>query len=264
MLESIIRYKEAELKQKIKEMKGFLRIAPAGLFKRYTKRGHTYYAVLRRTKDGKYKEKRIDPEDHNSLILYATKAFCRKALPLAEAQLKILAKFQGSKFVRLEGRLHKLSEEYREWADPVFLDWESRARRWKSEPYEKNEMPFSEIHQNVDGIDMRSKIECIVSHCIKEICPYYRYEEMITLKNGHRKSPDFTVMSHYNGRIVYIEVFGAMTDMDYAMDTLAKIKEYGENGILIGINFLPVFDTRVAPFDPIAFQKELDHLLHLP
>ena len=113
------------------------------------------------------------------------------------------------------------------------------------------------IFQTARGDYVRTKIEMITADILYELNLHYIYEKRIRLKNGKWKRPDFTILSHVNGNIYYLEICGMLSNPDYCDNLAMKIQEYSETGIILGKNLLLMFESENAPFNANTLKRML-------
>ena len=115
--------------------------------------------------------------------------------------------------------------------------------------------------QALDGTLVRSKNECIMANVLYKLGMRYTYEKELFLKTDNgiaRFRPDFTV--EFNGKELYIELFGQMEDENYCIDTMNKLKVYERNGITKGKNFLGFYCNDSMKINSIVIEKALEQI----
>ena len=65
--------------------------------------------------------------------------------------------------------------------------------------------------------------------------------------NPLRYYPDFTVLNKRTRKIYYWEHLGRLGDPEYCFDTLIKLEDYSDNGILLGKNLILTFESQKMP-----------------
>lgn len=127
--------------------------------------------------------------------------------------------------------------------------FEDASDEWVKEEFETNKQ-YSEtkIYKSMRGEFLRSKSEVIIANALYTKQIPYRYECLINLDEC-QYFPDFTIKHPQTGKIYYWEHFGMMDDKTYCEKCFNKLKVYGNNSILPGINLITTFETRQEPLD---------------
>lgn len=92
------------------------------------------------------------------------------------------------------------------------------------------------IHKTKQGEMVRSKSEVIIANMLYDEGKYYEYEKELKLKDGSRRSPDFTII--VGGKTFYWEHLGMLQKDSYRKGWEIKKKQYEENGIIEGKNLI--------------------------
>jgi len=107
---------------------------------------------------------------------------------------------------------------------------------------------------------VRSKTECIIADYFYTNNIPYRLEYPL-YTDGRTFYPDFVFVNPSNGKIFYLETFGCMSDPDYVRKMIIKINEYSRAGLVLGDNFLALFESSDIPFDTNTFRNVIERAL---
>jgi len=83
----------------------------------------------------------------------------------------------------------------------------------------------------------------------------------LNLKNGQYKYPDFTILDVRKREIIYHEHLGLMDKREYMNNSIRKLNQYADNGILQGRNLIVTYETEEIPFNPKSFKKMIREML---
>lgn len=114
------------------------------------------------------------------------------------------------------------------------------------------------IHKTLRGDLVRSKSEVIIANELFNKGIDYEYEKDLELKNGERRSPDFTIEVKEKRMTYYWEHLGMMSDPTYRARWENKKKLYAENGIVEGYNLLISQDGLDGSFDSSQITKLIE------
>ncbi|MGN0727997.1 AAA family ATPase [Treponema sp.] len=112
------------------------------------------------------------------------------------------------------------------------------------------------IHKTKRGEMVRSKSEVIIANMLFDADINYLYEEPLSLKDGSKRSPDFTIPK--NGKTIYWEHLGMLQKESYRKDWDVKRKQYEENDIIEGKNLIISKDGLDGSLD----SQEIDNLIN--
>lgn len=129
---------------------------------------------------------------------------------------------------------------------PLLLSDEDFARDWQDKPYSRGLLPEGMLRTS-RGELVRSKSEVMIAEALNRAQIPYRYEERLVLDDGTFLCPDFHVVNRHTREEFYWEHFGMMGDIEYTEKAIAKLRQYGRNGIIIGRNLLATFETQDEP-----------------
>lgn len=246
-----------------RKMQKVLNRAPDGTLHEQNNGKTIYYRIRKKTARNKYQDVHIKKSDLYTLHRYSNKALCKAALKAINAQLKEMQSWDLKLLKQSGDHYRNISQKYAEHADPELLHFAQQSRCWAAEPFESNPFPISKEYcfQGPENTTFRSKLEGLAAYALVNTRIAYRYEALLILRNGQSRYPDFTIMSPFTGNLLIVEVFGMMSDPDYAADAMKKIREYEDSGWIMGINFLPVFEYPGVPFQAEYFTSALMHML---
>ena len=219
-----------------------------------------------RDDDGRRREKYLSKEEISKLPSWIS-YICKYEMELLlKAELNMLLRLNNKDFChRIEKLKASFTKRYGDLVPEDVWDIRTQGKMWQAQEYHDLKMDDEEdeaLWESLRGDMHRSKLELIVADQIYSMNYYYRTEEEVYMPSiGRNRYPDFTVVSPITGKKVYVEVFGMMDNEEYAKKNYKKINIYARNGIIIGMNFLPVFEYPGVPFDTAAFRVSLQALL---
>ena len=82
------------------------------------------------------------------------------------------------------------------------------------------------------GNNVRSRGEMLVANALKELGLEAKYEPLLTLKGGKKRSPDYVFPVRIIDRCFFIEFYGKCDNEGYVDYNYGKIDEYIRSGIL--------------------------------
>ena len=140
-------------------------------------------------------------------------------------------------------------------------EFDKEVRTWLTQDYIRNQgHPENLRYTAWNGEKMRSKLEMLTAQILNLLGIPYHYEQQLVL--GDRiYYPDFTLMLPRTHRIVYLEIFGMMSDPKYAQDTGRKLLDYSSHGLVIGQNLLCYTETNEEPLDFEKMRMDLEYML---
>ncbi len=268
LLDEIIETRLCELELQIAQLSRIGAHPGIGRIKVHQKNGKLYYCIVGYDENGRVSEFYVNPDKMEQAVLINEKQMSGYLLKLCLQERDALRSFRDSGFAQ---RRERIFERFSKRSALVISDClrseAEKARLWEAEAFETNDYEISENDARITdrGEIVRSKLECLVANRLFAMGLPYRYECRLYLHGADKvRYPDFTVKSPYTGKIIYVEVFGMMDQPEYAKAAFAKINLYAREGIVIGDNFLPVFEYPGVPFDPKAFTVSMERLLKLP
>lgn len=106
------------------------------------------------------------------------------------------------------------------------------------------EVPFSQDLKSVstDGTRMRSLGEIAIAARLDHFGIQYKYEAELQVPDL-KYVPDFTIRRSYDGKIVYWEHLGMVSDRDYMHHNRKKFEDYEEYGIVPWRNLIVTYGT---------------------
>lgn len=242
---------EKEVKESLKKApKGNLRISNS-----HAKPEYYYKQEGVRKGNGKY----IKKKDFGQAIAIAQRDYDRQLMGSIERRISLIEGFLGRyACMKPENVYDRLNPYRRELVSPIILSDEDYVNQWLAVKYQGKD--FDEELGSIiteKGERVRSKSEKIIADKLYAMGIPYRYEYPITLSNGIRVYPDFTILIMPERKEVYLEHFGLLDEDKYLESTMRKLNLYGENGIFLGENLLITCETGRNPLNT----KMLDGML---
>ncbi len=240
-----------EVKEKLKKApKGNLRISNS-----HAKPEYYYKQEGSSGGNGSY----IKKKDLGQAIAIAQRDYDRQLLGRVERRIALMEKFiEEYAYMKPEGVFDMLNPYRKELVSPHIVSDEEYVKQWLMVEYQGkhfDEGISSIITEN--GERVRSKSEKIIADKLYAMGIPYRYEYPITLSNGIRVYPDFTILKMPERKEVYLEHFGLLDDEGYLETTMRKLNSYSENRIFLGDNLLITYETSRYPLNT----KMLDGML---
>lgn len=182
----------------------------------------------------------------------------KKVKPVVNNLIHALERNMGSYDDKALSKVYEeLCEAYGENVPKPFYSNRLLMEKWKNSDYAKLDYKLEKlVYSTNKGEKVRTKIEALVANILFDMQIPYRYEARLK-KDAKIFWPDFTLISPVNGRVFYLEIFGMMTDKNYAIDNLKKINDYNKAGIIQGDKLIIVFDSEDAPFDEESFKQTI-------
>lgn len=113
----------------------------------------------------------------------------------------------------------------------------------------KELVPCSNNYENknryVDafGFNVKSRSEMLVGAALKELGLEAKYEPLLILRGGRKKTPDYSFPVPVIDRCFYVEFMGMADDGTYLDKNYGKIDEYMRNGILLNRDLIVICGT---------------------
>ena len=156
----------------------------------------------------------------------------------------------------ITNQLEMLSDYFGPMLPEAFFSSQKTIETWVQNNYEKNDFRREGLIYKTDRGDMvRSKSECIAANALLRLGVFYLYEMKCRLRDGTWIRPDFTILSHVNGKEYYLEICGMMGDPKYVSRLLGKVNEMSHSGIVLGDNLLLMMESETVPFDTFVFEN---------
>lgn len=151
----------------------------------------------------------------------------------------------------LEGAYDDLSLAKKSLIKPIYEKPDLYVKRWQEEVYEtKPILEGTKTFETEKGELVRSKSEKMIADKLYYLNIPYKYETKLYLKGFGYVYPDFKILSVKYRKEYYLEHFGMMDDIEYAMKATKKIKTYENSGYIMGKNIIYTFETSDSTFDP--------------
>ncbi len=221
--------------------------------------GTNYYQVPEKGKTaGRY----ISRADSALITGLAQKKYNQKFLKVAQAEQERLKKTVSWLARNNADNVYAtLTPQRRELVSPYIMSNQEIAQKWQSEPFEASEYkPEKKIYETRRGEMVRSKGEAILADMLLDLGIPYRYEQLVYLKGGIVKAPDFTMLDVPRRGIIYMEHFGMLEDKKYLLRNLNKLDLYRRNGIYTGKNLIVTHEAEAAPMDIQGIRRMLEEV----
>ena len=200
-----------------------------------------YYHI---TVSGDTKGKYLSKKEQDLARKLAQKDYVNKLYLEVEKELRDIDVYlrRHTKF-DLENVYHDLNHYRKNLVEPIVVPDNMFAERWQKEDYVTNPFaPEEKVYLTKREELVRSKSEVMLADMYYEMGIPYRYEAQITLKNGKRKYPDFTLLKTKTREIIYHEHLGLMDNEQYLQANLVKMDEYRKSGIYPGKNLIITYE----------------------
>lgn len=238
-----------KLKQAQSKLEAELEKAPQGALKIVCKKQYTqfYYRKGPGDKEGSY----IPRKEAALVKKLAVKKYAEKAMgPLCkQIQLveRLLACNQEKALQKAFEGLHRAA---RLLVEPVLLEPEQLAQKWKAVEYEGLPFDKTESHFFTSRDEqMRSKSEIMIAEALFNAGVPYRYEFPLHIKGRGTFHPDFLCLNKRTGKEIIWEHFGLMDKPEYAANAMEKIALYAQNGFILGQNFIYTMESSAMPLN---------------
>ena len=237
------------LDRRIDVLEKVLKDSPEGMLRCRSNHGHTEYYLRCRTRKG-HKTRYIKNGDVTFIRALADKYYAGKILPVLVKQKQSAETARLLEFPNELDSAKKIDPRILARCSSEFTVFDKFAK-WKAGSIQ-NEAPFPEkrIFDTAGGEKVRSKSELIIANALFEADLIYVYEATLRLRGGDKRFPDFTILDPWTMEIFYWEHLGRMDDPEYACRAVEKIRQYAENGIVIGKNLICTFEANESPLRP--------------
>lgn len=237
---------------------GMIRTLPEGhlVLKRISGRFYIY-----RVRPGSSKQEYISVDDMAMVEALRDRRYAEIALKILEGNIKAQERMLKT-YRRYERKdiLPLLGESYR----VPLIRQGGRIEEPGNEMGSNGYMPEGLIHRTTFGLMVRSKSEAILAELFNKYGLSFKYEEPLYLYDEYGirvvRYPDFTIYLK-DGRIIYWEHLGMLTDENYRSNTYKKLELYYANGILPGSNLVITCDDMDGAIDIESISKIVESLV---
>ena len=252
--------RKQRLERAIRAAEKFLETAPEGRLRISNRSaGCRYYRV-----NQKYDTTGVYiPKKNTKLIAQlAQRDYALRFLKEAHKELSIIvACIRNLQHHDSDAIFSALNQDRQILVSPYMIDNENCAKMWLALPFQTSTYkPQEKEFKTKRGEYVRSKSELMLADMYYELGIPYRYECEVTLLNGQKKYPDFTLFHAPRRMVIYHEHLGRMDEEDYVNRNLRKLQGYAEIGIYPGKNLLLSFETKNCPFDLSQFREEVKEI----
>lgn len=265
VLESLIR----DLDQEVRKIEEDLRTMPQGRLVKNTSKGNLYYQQYLPPHGFRKTAKRINlTRDPKTIHLLARKRFLQEQARIAQHNLAILKGARDAYKVWDPSQYGTaLGGPYKDLPAEMFMPWKTDEpfkeshrpqttahRAGATSPF-VDRMPLSDtfraedlIHKASSGILIRTKSELVILGRLEFFGADATYEERIFM-DGEIARPDFTIRRRRDGKTIYWEHAGMMTDPGYRARHDRKMHTYEKNGIVPWDNLILTYDNKKGGLD---------------
>ena len=114
---------------------------------------------------------------------------------------------------------------------------------WKQQVPCSNNYENRNLYVDAFGFNVKSRSEMLVGQALKDLGLEAKYEPLLILKNGRKKTPDYSFPVPVIDRCFYVEFMGMADDGTYLDKNYGKIDEYMRNGILLNRDLIVICGT---------------------
>lgn len=156
------------------------------------------------------------------------------------------------------GIYNSMGDGRKELTIPVVMTDEMYTDFWMKK-YEggTNQKYGAGFFQTIRGEYVRSKSEKILADTFSNLNIPYRYEPEIKLKNDMVFHPDFVLLNIKQRKTMLWEHLGMISDADYAIKSLSKIRIYESNDILLGRDLIITAESAETPLRTREIETKL-------
>lgn len=265
-IEILLKEEMEELKQIVTSAKQRLIEVPEGNLRVRTWNGKTEYyyrnSTNENTKESRDNGRYLKKKEESLAKSIAQRDYDREVVNRAEERISIIEKFLK---IYQKTSLKKLYQDTvpgrRSLVKADIISDEEYIKQWQSVPYRGKSFLDDDIEIITErGERVRSKSEKIIADKLLSLGIPYRYEYPLTLSDGVRVYPDFTILKLPEREEVYLEHFGMMDDADYVDSVLYKLNTYEKNKIYLGVNLFITHETSRNPLNTRALDAMLKKL----
>ncbi len=255
----ILRIMEANLafqEKLLVQIQKILKRMPEGTVCKKVIKGHTYYYLNEKDKNGKQVQ-RILKKNESDLIQELLRKYClKKCIRNIKNNIPLLEKFI-KQYLPLTAEID--NEKISLMLD-LMLDKTEIIERWINEPFKSNPSFESNArYATLLGKNVRSKSEVIIVNMLESNKIPFRYEAELRLGKDFYY-PDFTILCPKSGKIIFWEHFGMMNDINYRQKVDKKLKVYFENDILPFKNLITTYDKPDGTLDIKVIQNLIEFI----
>lgn len=189
----------------------------------------------------------VSKKDKKTLKTYLQKRYYEETLKLVDTEIKMIEKFvENSEFISQKIRMlySKEHPEIKQYLTPIDMSDEDYIANWLAIPYEKKDITgVPDDYTTEKGEIVRSKSELNIANYLCLMNIPYRYECKLTFSDGYHIYPDFTILDVKRRREVYWEHRGMMDDLEYACNSVERIKRYNRDGLFLGDSLIITEET---------------------
>lgn len=216
--------------------------------------GNAYHAFRQ---NGKQTQHRItEPKMIDDLKL---RQFLKRGLPLLKQRIDADAYFLNNWVlydpVQIFGSMAIAYDKVEGYN--VFLQGDLDPDNWAETNYTRNTCMFTSEHYTEHNVQVRSKAEAMIGTQLERRGWSYICEPKMSF-GTETKCPDFAVMMPRTRKIVFLEHFGRMDDIDYVKDTMNKLVLYSLHGLRLGDNFFFTWEMKDKPLTIPQINATLD------
>lgn len=222
------------------------------------------YRVIKQ--DNKLRQIRLHTDsapDRITISQLKYKRYIKTALPILKAKIKAIRKLQNSDPLYDPLQIQStLSRQYQGLQNlPVFLEDDVTYECW--EPEAAPPMFTDNLkHPSKIGLLTRSKAEAMIASQLEETDLKFQYEAEVRL-TYRTVRPDFKILLPGGRRFIYWEHLGKLDDSEYVIDNLAKLQDYADAGIYLGINLILTCETKEWPLTYDTIRRTIDRIRNM-
>lgn len=139
----------------------------------------------------------------------------------------------------------KNPQEIKDYIIPVDVSDEDYIQGWISTQFNKKYISEEVTTYKTNRNEyVRSKSELNIANTLSKMGVPYVYEKPFTLYNGQIIYPDFTLLDIRRRKEIYWEHRGMMDDVNYAINSVQRIKQLNKSGVVIGDNLIITEETK--------------------
>ncbi|MCR5281953.1 MAG: hypothetical protein K6E18_01145 [Lachnospiraceae bacterium] len=238
-----------EIKECADKIESKLQKAPTGIIHIVNsgKRVQFYLRDDKSDKSGKY----IRKADAQTIRTFLQKYYYEKVMKILKVELKNLEYFlkkTDNITNKIQDAYSELPLEIKHYIDPIDMSDDDYITTWLRIPYQGKEIQeYIPVYQTNNGEMVRSKSELTIANKLADKGIPYKYECPLTLSNGTKIYPDFTIMDVRTRKEIYWEHRGLMDDREYAKQAVFKMKSMMKDGIILGKNLIITEETTSNP-----------------